>query len=282
MPIPGNAPSSTSWATTFPGWQKKDPRVAGSPITVNLAGLHLESRPARSDDYRDLFTLDGWWDGVERRSETLPRPDADGLHQGPVYLGARPIAVTGSIYARDRRTLLEAMEAYGSPLMSGNRLGLFTVAEPERGLTRQAQVSVSSATVTPRSDRFADVSWVLRAVDPIRYDVTETRVDIPHGATVDAVLAGNTAVPFLLDLIGPLTNPSVWIDGAQWKLNRTIPAGTTVIAYWADLEVMSGSTSLAHYQQGPWPWLKPGKTPVGLSADAGTGSARIRGRSGWL
>lgn len=285
MTVPGFTPSSTSWRSTVPGWTAPvvDPRLENDSITATLDGITVGTLRTDLADFRQLSTLEGWWNAPDVRAESMPKPDADGDHEGQVLLGPRPLHLGGLIVAPSRPVLLEEMERFGSILTAAPRFGTLVVTEQERGLARQCQVRrVQAPDVVPVSSRVAKWSWYLRAADPMRYSAEERQQVVQLGVDQPIQNAGTDPVPFLLDLRGPLTNPSFWIDGAQWRLNQTIPTGVTAIAYWSEREVFSGSTSLRFYQQGPWPLLKPGVTQVGLSAQSGTGSALVRWRHGWL
>lgn len=288
MPIPGysQVESGSSWQSTVPGWVAPavDPRIFASPITLSLAGITVESQTADRQDFRSLHTLEGWWEGPETRVESMPISDGDGELAGRVLLGARPIAAAGLIVTRDRTGLLEEMERFGSILTTGARRGDLVVRETERGLSRQCRVSAAQPpVVVPHSDQVASWSWTLRAADPIRYDDTERSLLLTNkGPDQGVENIGNVPVKLGLILTGPLTTPSFWIGGAEWRLTYTIPAGRKVIVTWGDRSVMYGNDDLRYYQSGPWPLLQPGMNMVGFSAVSGTGTCKVIWRSGWL
>lgn len=289
MPIPGysQVESGSSWQSTVPGWVRPavNVDVDPPPLRVTLEGLTLQTDRQSPREWRDLIALDGWWEGPEIRADEMPIPGRDGEHEGQVLFGARPISVRGAIYMPTRERLIREMSRYASVLAGRTRYGVLTVEESELGLSRQCRVRLAQPTVVvPDGDRYASVLWSLRAADPVRYEATPRYLTLQIGRTADGIIenVGNAGVPLTVQLFGPMTKPSVWIDGVKWTLDYTIAAGASVIAYFNDREVWSGSSSLRYFQSGPWPPMKPGVTPIGISAASTTGSARFSWRSGWL
>ena len=287
MPIPGysQVESGSSWQSTVPGWVRPavNVDVTPPPLRVTLDGLTLETGYQGSKAWSDLESIEGWWEGPETRAESMPIPDGDGELAGRVLLGARPIAVTGSIRRRDRASLIEAMGRYGS-VLARSRYGTLTVEEADLGLSRQCRVRLAQpSVVVPQGPRDATIAWFLRAADPIRYADAESSVTLTNkGPDQGLQNTGNAPVKIGLELTGPLVTPSFWIGGAEWRLTYTIPAGRKVIVTWGDRSVMYGNDDLRYYQSGPWPLLQPGMNMVGFSAVSGTGTCKVIWRSGWL
>lgn len=286
MSVPGFTRSETSWRSPLPGWTAPvvDPRMLADPITASLEGVAVGTVRTDLGDFRRLSTLDGWWTGPDVRAESVAKPDGDGDFEGVVRAGARPLQLGGLIVAPDRRTLLQEMEQFGTVLWGASRYGTLVVTEKDLALSRQCRVrSVQAPDVVPLSDRVARWSWFLRAADPIRYDAAAQSVTMTRSAADQMIQnTGKAAVPLTVTLRGPLATPSVWINSVEWRLNTTIAAGETVIAYWKDREVWKGSSSLRFYQAGPWTWAQPGVTRVGFTGTGGAGTATISWRSGWL
>lgn len=81
--------------------------------------------------------LNGWFEGVEMRRETIPRPNGNGDFDAPGYLGARYITLTGLILADDAAAFEAAMKALEDLLADG---GMDTFAVEQETGTYTAQV----------------------------------------------------------------------------------------------------------------------------------------------
>lgn len=90
----------------------------GVPVST-YGGLTFygdDTRPVTYTIWKD--GLKGWFDGVEMRHESIPRPNGNGDFDAPGYLGPRVITQTGLILAEDDpeafETAMSALENMGS------------------------------------------------------------------------------------------------------------------------------------------------------------------------
>ncbi|MFD0177275.1 hypothetical protein ACFVGZ_35915, partial [Streptomyces rochei] len=77
-------------------------------LRATLGGVDLGTVDGDGVAWR-LQTLEGW-DSPDLRSEMTDREGDHGAWAGPVYLGARPITLGGTIVAPSQAALEEAME----------------------------------------------------------------------------------------------------------------------------------------------------------------------------
>ena len=91
-------------------------------MNATLDGLTFvgDDAPATYTIKRD-GGLTGWFDGVEVRHETVPRPNSDGDFDAPGYLGPRLITLSGKILAADAAGLEAAMKALEDLLADGSK-----------------------------------------------------------------------------------------------------------------------------------------------------------------
>lgn len=170
---------------------------------VYVPGMELGGRRADLGSIR-LGTVDGagvaWslqeldgWDSAEVRAEIHLREADHGAWSAPVYLGERPITVTGKITAPD----LVALDAAMDQLLAAVSLTDTTLVVHE-SVPKQAVVRRSGKVlVRPLSDRIADFSALLTAADPRRYSTT--------------LQSGTTALPSVTGgLTFPVTFPITW------------------------------------------------------------------------
>lgn len=73
--------------------------------------------------------LKGWFDGVEMRHESIPRPLADGDFDSPGYLGPRLITLTGRILTNDDPAAFETAMAALDGLLADGSKDTFTVEQ---------------------------------------------------------------------------------------------------------------------------------------------------------
>jgi hypothetical protein len=114
-----------------------------------------------------LQGLEGW-DSPEIRAEFQDRESDHGSWASPVYLGSRPITLTGTIEAQSRAALQVAMEQ----LYTAAGLGDTTLTVWE-DTPKQATVRRSGKLLTQYvSDRVSTYSVLVTAADPRRYSTT--------------------------------------------------------------------------------------------------------------
>ena len=81
--------------------------------------------------------LKGWFEGVEMRRETIPRPNGNGDFDAPGYLGPRLITLSGFILTADASAFEVAMKALEDLLADG---GMDTFAVEQATGTYTAEV----------------------------------------------------------------------------------------------------------------------------------------------
>lgn len=146
-----------------------------------------------------LQTLEGW-DSPDVRTEFTEREGDHGAWASPVYLGARPITLGGTIIAPSRTLLEQAMDQ----LRTAAGLGDTTLTVWET-VPKQATVRRSGKPLMQYlTDTVATYSVLVTAADPRRYDTT--------------LQSGFTGLPVTT---GGLTLPA----GLPWTLGATTVAG---------------------------------------------------------
>jgi hypothetical protein len=147
-----------------------------------------------------LQSLEGW-DSPDVRSEYTEREADHGAWASPVYYGARPITLAGTVIAPDRMTLENALEQLRSAAaLTDTTLVVYDLATPKQAAVRRSGKPLF-AYVT---DRIATYSVMVTAADPRRYSTT--------------LLSGSTGLP---SVTGGLTLPAT----TPWTLSATTVAG---------------------------------------------------------
>ena len=82
--------------------------------------------------------LKGWFDGVEMRHETTPRPNAPGDFDAPAFLGPRLISIRGSLVASSAVDFENAMAALDELLADGS-MAEFAVVQATGTYTAQVR-----------------------------------------------------------------------------------------------------------------------------------------------
>ncbi|GAA2509900.1 hypothetical protein GCM10010406_52910 [Streptomyces thermolineatus] len=239
-----------------------------------------------------LQSLEGW-DGAEVRGQMTERQADHGASVGPVYYGARPITLAGTVVAPDRAALDLALDRLRAAVPLTDTA--LTVWE---ALPKMAWVRASGRMLAQYvSDRAATYSVMVTAADPRRYglEVRTESARLPQttggiappltppltiaaaavSGTITAVNEGSFETRPVLILAGPCARPVVTV---------THPDGTTDrLAYALDLDagevltidaaahtvVLNGTVSRRRFLTGPWPVLPPGE-PVAISWTANT------------
>ncbi|MFF4489411.1 hypothetical protein ACFY0F_23430 [Streptomyces sp. NPDC001544] len=160
-----------------------------------------------------LQGLDGW-DSPEIRSEFQERESDHGAWASPVYLGARPITLTGTIEAQGRAALQAAMEQlYVAAGLADTTL---TVWEDT---PKQATVRRSGKLLTQYvSDRVATYSVMVTAADPRRYSTT-----LQSGTTGLPSTTGGLAFPVTYPITFSATTVAGQINAANTGTADTRP-----------------------------------------------------------
>lgn len=156
--------------------------------------------------------------------------------------------------------------------------------------------------------RYGRASLLWHATDPRIYDAawSATTIGLPSastgltfpaaapfvfgsagtGGTLVAVNAGNFPAPWLAQIAGPVTNPSISHDGLGLAVtwNGTVLAGETlVIDSLAKSVLLNGTASRYSLTVAQWFDLDAnGSTTVRFNAASGTGTLTFNYRSTWL
>lgn len=255
-----------------------------------------------------LKEMEGW-DGSDLRAEYSAREADHGAWAAPVYLGQRPITLTGLIEAAN----LAALDGAAEQLLAACALTDTTLVVYE-AIPKQAVVRRSGKPLVRHvTDRIAEFSLLVTAPDPRRYSTTlqSESTGLPSttgGLTLPIVLPislstvitgggftlindGSIATRPTFTLEGPATNPVIVCtrpDGVTTQLAYSDALGvgdTLVIDTDAHTATLNGTVSRRRYLSGDWPEVLPASTLVvqwdALAYDA---AALLTGtcRSAWM
>lgn len=258
-----------------------------------------------------LATLEGW-DSSDVRSEYTEREADHGSWASPVYLGARPITLTGTITAPDRGTLEAAMEQLRvAAALTDTTLVVYELAVPKQCTVRRSGKPLL-AYVT---DRIATYSVMVTAADPRRYSTTlqsgtaslpsttggltfPATFPITFSATtvsgqINAVNSGTFETRPVLTVAGPVTAPSVaalYPDGTVKQLiySLDLQSGDVLtIDTDAHTVILNGNVSRRRFMTAPsgWPTI-PAASTVAYQFQSSTynASATLTAtwRSAWM
>lgn len=256
--------------------------------------------------------IEGWFGGLDVRAAPVPRPLADGEHDGPAPFGGRTVTVSGSLVATSRAGLQRGMDRLAGVLASGTRRrGPLIIDEAQRGLARQALVRLAGPTMITRTSTYqAEWSISLYAADPIRHGLTEHSLHLipfssgggrvynlvpnrhygtsDQSGTGDAHNAGNTNAPMVISLIGPCLNPSVrLVGGDAVRYMGTVIAGEVVVIDTGRRTVLLNGANRRQNLSADSRWitLPPGDSRLLFWTDdagAKTGEAFITWQDAWL
>ncbi|MFE6015005.1 phage tail family protein [Bacillus thuringiensis] len=173
-------------------------------LRATLGGVDLGPVDGDGVAWR-LQTLEGW-DSPDLRSEMTDREGDHGAWAGPVYLGARPITLGGTIVAPSQAALEEAMERLR--VAAGLTDTLLTVWET---IPKQATVRRSGKPLMQYiTDTRATYSVMVTAADPRRYSTT-----LQSGTAGLPFTTGGLTPP----LTPPLTSNAVTVSGEIMATN---------------------------------------------------------------
>lgn len=71
-----------------------------------------------------LEEITGWWGGVEMRHASIPRPNADGDFDAPVFQSGRLLTLVGHVHASTDAAFETAMQALEDLLADGSKEAL--------------------------------------------------------------------------------------------------------------------------------------------------------------
>jgi hypothetical protein len=252
-------------------------------VRVDLGTIPLGGVDA-AGVYWALQTLDGW-DSAEVRAEFSEREADHGAWANPVYLGSRPITLTGTVTAPDRVTLEDALER----LRTAASLGDTTLVVYELTGSKQATVRRSGKPLMAYvTDRIATYSVLVTAGDPRRYSTTlqtgttglpattggltfPVTFPITFSATsisgqINVVNAGSVDTRPVLTITGPVIAPVVsalYADGSLRQLvySQDLVSGDVLtIDTDAHTVLLNGSVSRRRFMtvSAGWPTIPAG------------------------
>lgn len=287
MPIPGWAPSSGDWTTPLPGWPRpaappdydaiNEARLARS-ITVSLNGFTASNvDKAGTREEISLEAVEGWWDPVGDRTESIPHPRGDGDVSFRLLQGGRVITVSGMIETdyqnADASRLLTLMDDVTAQTRSGTLL----VQEHLRGMMREADVRRLSLQMTPLGHAHAVFTLVFSADDPIRYG-SGVRT-LPRNVAVGVQNPGDAPrTNPILEWTGAATNPGVNFGTLNWRLGENTAAGDKMLVNCRDGTVFKNGSQIFPAWTGIWPYTSPVNT---FQFTAVGTSMTMRRAAGW-
>jgi hypothetical protein len=257
-----------------------------------------------------LQTLEGW-DSPDVRSEFTEREGDHGAWASPVYLGARPITLAGTIIAPSQALLESAMEQLR--VAAGLDDTVLTVWE---AVPKQATVRRSGKLLTQYlTDTRATYSVMVTAADPRRYDTTlqsqptglpsttgglvppvTPPVTITASTVAGEIIAYNagtfeTAPVFVID--GPVNAPKIFaqLPGGEvvlFSYSQNLDTGEQlVIDTDAHTVILNGDVSRRRFLTVPSGWPKiPANAVVSFQFRASsynaTAQLTVRWRSAWM
>ncbi|MGW0626418.1 phage distal tail protein [Streptomyces sp. NPDC002758] len=252
-----------------------------------------------------LQTLEGW-DSPDVRSEFTEREGDHGAWASPVYLGARPITLGGTIVAPSRPQLEQAMDQLR--VAAGLTDTVLTVWE---STPKQATVRRSGKPLMQYlTDTTATYSVMVTAADPRRYSTTlqsgttglpsttggvslPATFPVTFSATtvagqINAVNNGTIETRPVLTITGPAVAPTVaclYPDGTvrQLACSQDLQAGDVlVIDTDAHTVVLNGSASRRRFMTVPsgWPTI-PANSAVTYQLQSSTYNATATLTAAW-
>lgn len=250
-------------------------------LTVSVDGLTFTGTAPAGSGY-GLTGWEGWLNGADGRGGPADYTTADGGIEGRVDMDGRTITLEGNIVARDRKELWELADRLGR-VLAVNRWQPMTVTEQALALSRQIRVCrLRRPQITFTSWTTAIFTLELQAADWRKLDDTLSTVTIKPGETVHAVNAGDLPADLSGVFVGPLTRPTVSVNGGSWLLDMTVKAGQTIAVDFVR-RIVRDPANAARYMDkawGGWRQLNPGDNTVSLSA-VGTGRVDLSWRSTW-
>lgn len=275
--------------------------------TVSLGSLLLGVVDSSGVSWT-LTGLEGW-DGSDVRATLTDREQDHGSYFAPVYLGSRPITLTGTITALDGPTLDAAIETMLAACSFTD-----TVLTVYDTIPKQATVRRSGKPIVQKvTDRIATYSLLVTAADPRRYGTTLNAIStalpsvsgglsLPATApltlsattvagVITATNAGSIATRPVFTISGPVSQPSVstlYPDGTVKALaysGTDLATGDQMVIDTDAHTVQLGGASRRRWIAGNWPDI-PANTTVLFQFRAGTYNANAlltaTWRSAWI
>ena len=277
-----------------------------SGVQVDLGGVTLGGVDDNGVGWH-IAKLDGWY-APATRTQISQREADHGAWMGPVYLGERPITLTGVIDAPNSATLEDAVEQ----LLAACALTDTTLTVWET-IPKQVTVRRSGDPVIDRlGAAAASYSLLVTAEDPRRYEMTwqsrttalpstsgglvlPATVPLTISATtvsgqINATNAGTIATRPIFTIAGPVQQPQVSVLTEDGTVRTLIYADTLntgdVLTINTDAHtVLLGTASRRRYLSGQWPEIPAGQSvTIAFTAAAYDPSASLTAqwRSAWL
>ncbi|MFG3586627.1 hypothetical protein [Streptomyces sp. NPDC047990] len=234
-----------------------------------------------------LQSLEGW-DSSEVRAEMQDREADHGAWASPVYLGSRPITLSGTVEAPDRASLDNAIDQLTAvPALTDTTLTVWE-STPKQAVVRRSGKLLAQ----PVTDRTATWSVLVTAADPRRYSTTlqsgttglpsttggltfPATFPITFSATtvsgqISAANSGSLDTRPVLTITGPVVAPvisALYADGTVRQLIYSLDLATgdvLTIDTDAHTVVLNGATSRRRFLtvSGGWPTI-PAAAPGG-------------------
>lgn len=234
-----------------------------------------------------LQSLEGW-DSPEVRAELQERESDHGSWFSPVYFGARPVTLTGTVEAPDRPSLDSALELlYAAAALSDTTLTVWESVPRQATVRRSGKVLAQYVT-----DRVATWSVMVTAADPRRYSTTlqsgttglptttggltfPVTFPITFSATtvsgqINAVNSGSMDTRPVLTITGPVVAPVVsalYPDGTVKQLAYSLDlASGDVLTIDTDAHtvMLNGSVSRRRFMTvaSGWPTVPAGSSVI--------------------
>lgn len=255
----------------------------GPSVQISVDGWTAASDAKAPRDGSWVATLarwSGWTGGWSVQTDEEQSPTGDGTLAGVGVFGARTITVGGlilaSTHARDYAAMNEAYDRLAATLAGARRKAVLTVTE--NGVSRECDVRLSQAPDADEQPLPWAGSWslYLRADDPLRYGVEATTVTgsgfVPNRGTA-------ISRP-LVDLHGPMTDPTITAGGNTWRAKASIPAGQYLTVDMRRRVVLdSNGRKTFTPTSGYWHHVDPGGATFKIG---GGGKAVFRRSSAWM
>lgn len=257
-----------------------------------------------------LQTLDGW-DSPDVRAEVSEREGDHGAWASPVYLGARPLTLGGTIVAPSRPMLEDAMNQLRAAAGLGDTLLVVQESTPKQCTVRRS----GKPLVQYVSSTVATYSVMVTAADPRRYSTTlSTKTTNLPSATggltlaatlpwtlsatvvagqIDASNQGDFETRPVLTITGPALSPQIQAqmpDGSVRFMNfgqDLLDGDALVIDTDAHTVTLNGNVSRRRFLTviNGWPVIDAGSTVSFLYRASGynsTTTLTATWRSAWM
>jgi hypothetical protein len=218
--------------------------------------------------------LKGWFDGVDSRHESIPRPASHGDFDVPTYLGGRIIILSGLVRASSASAYETALAGLSGLLADGSS-ATFTVTQAAGTLTATVRRNSAPDVQHVVYGALARYQLQLWAPDPRRYGATHT---VSASSSISVAHDGNFPATPVLTIAGTssggytVTGPGSQLITVTTALAsghpHTIDLATGAL-YKDGARVLGG---ISVYQ----PWTVPVGSSVTVSVSAGTVASSVK------